>query len=232
MPQPSLKQKSTPITNIMQPPNSRAATRIALLGMVSLLSISVMTGCQTPASMGTPTTTPVLHDIQTPNRLQAFNIRGKIGVIVPQNIEPHAQSGSAFYVWAQDDDRFAIDLTGALGIGHTVIEYNGQTATLVSDKTGTITATSPEELLQQATGWQAPISQLPYWISGSPAPSDSDINFNNNQQLTSATNGEWVASFEYKDTQQVGKNLRQLPSTITVQKQDGHKVVMTINHDS
>lgn len=207
-------------------------THALLLATASILSFTALTGCQTTASMGTAATTPIINDTQTPNRLQAFSIRGKIGIITPQDVENRGQSGSAFYVWAQDNDRFAIDLTGALGIGHTVIEYNGQTATLVSEKTGTITATTPEELLLQATGWQAPISQLPYWISGSPAPSDSDIKFDNNNHLTTASNGDWVANFEYASNEQVGNNQRQLPSKIKVQKQDGHKVIMTISHDT
>ena len=221
MPQLSLQQKS-----IM------TKTCTTLLAAASLLSFTALTGCQTTASMQTPAAAPVVTDSQTPKRLQAFSIRGKIGIISPQNSDNRGQSGSAFYVWAQDGDRFAIDLTGALGIGHTVIEYNGQTATLVSEKTGTITADTPEELLLQATGWQAPISQLPYWISGSPAPSDSDISFDNNNFLTSATNGEWIANFEYTSNQQSDSSLRQLPSKIKVQKQDGHKVVMTISHDA
>lgn len=44
------------------------------------------------------------------------------------------QGGSAFYAWGQQNDRFAIELIGALGIGKTNIEYDGQTATLVSEK--------------------------------------------------------------------------------------------------
>lgn len=209
-----------------------AKNQLALLTLVSILSMSVITGCQSTTAIGTATTAPMITDTQSPSRLQAFNIRGKIGVITPQNADKSRQAGSAFYVWAQDDERFAIDLTGALGVGHTVIEYNGQTATLVSERTGTMTAANPEDLLQQATGWQAPISQLPYWISGSPAPSDTDIIFDETNHLINATNGDWVASFDYADTQPTDTNLRKLPTRIEVQKQDGHKVIMTINHDS
>ncbi|WP_227429367.1 lipoprotein insertase outer membrane protein LolB [Psychrobacter sp. I-STPA6b] len=201
--------------------HSRLVITASMFGLLGL------TGCQTTTGLHQPTATSTLADSKTPSRLQAFSIRGKIGIIVPQNTQNNAQSGSAFYVWAQDGDRFTIDLTGALGIGHTVIEYNGQTATLINEQAGTITANSPEELLQQATGWQAPISQLPYWISGRPTPSDSDLDFNNQNQLTSATNGDWVASFEYPNSNTPNTTL---PNRITVKKQDGHKVVMTITH--
>ena len=147
-------------------------------GLVLAASVLGITGCQTTQNLGTApnSTTEMVTGgaSQYPALLQSFNIRGKIGVTTPKTETSAAQTGSAFYVWAQEDERFAIDLTGALGIGHTVIEYDGNSAKLVSERTGEITAATPEELLLQATGWQAPISQLRYWISGRPAPSDTN----------------------------------------------------------
>lgn len=229
-----LSSPNNVLQSTTQSMNSQSTkTNKPLLTLVSVTCLAAaLTGCQTPATITASPTTPIVADTQAPSRLQAFSIRGKIGIITPQNEENRGQSGSAFYVWAQDGERFAIDLTGALGIGHTVIEYNGQTATLVSEKTGTISANTPEELLLQATGWQAPISQLPYWISGSPAPSDSDTAFDATHNLITTTNGEWVATFDYADSTSIAGTERKLPSKIKVQKQDGHKVILTIAHDT
>ena len=196
-------------------------------GLVLTASVLGITGCQTTQNLGTApnSTTEMITGgaSQYPALLQSFNIRGKIGVTTPKTETSAAQTGSAFYVWAQEDERFAIDLTGALGIGHTVIEYDGNSAKLVSERTGEITAATPEELLLQATGWQAPISQLRYWISGRPAPSDTNSQLDSQGRIDRSQNGDWLAQFSYK-------NNDRLPSKITVTRGDGHKVIMTISH--
>ena len=195
------------------------------LGLLTALTAAILvtTGCQSlKASSGTnqPSST-----VQQPQKLESFNITGKIGVTTPANGTNSAQGGSAFYAWGQENDRFAIELIGALGIGKTNIEYNGQTATLVSEKTGTLTADDPETLLKKATGWQAPISQMPYWISGRPAPSDSAPQMDAQNRLISSVNGDWRASFTYSGADK-------LPNKITAVQPQGNKVVMTIDHQN
>lgn len=183
----------------------------------SYLSLCVgalfLTGCQT---LPHTTPNPVSHTVNAPIE---FNISGKIGITSVS--ADGSQSGTAFYTWAQEGDRFAIDLTGALGIGATAISFDGQTAMLSSERTGTISATTPEALLLQATGWQAPISQLPHWIVGRSAPSDTQQGYDQQGKLIHAVNGDWTASFEYKST---------LPNRLRITHTDGHRVVMTIVH--
>ncbi|MBP2279469.1 outer membrane lipoprotein LolB [Psychrobacter sp. PL15] len=192
----------------------------AKLAMFAALTaaLGLVSGCQSLQGANA-TTQP--SSIVPAQKLNNFNITGKIGVTTPSN--SGAQGGSAFYAWGQQNERFAIELIGALGIGKTNIEYDGQTATLVSEKTGTLTADNPETLLQKATGWQAPISQMPYWISGRSAPSDSAPQTDAQGRLTSSVNGAWTASFSYKGSDK-------LPSKISAVQPEGHKVVMTINH--
>lgn len=186
-------------------------------------TLLMISGCQSlPKNQvaTTPTTMPV-------QKLSDFNINGKIGVTTPADSANNttAQGGSAFYAWGQQNDRFAIELIGALGIGKTNIQYDGKTATLVSEKTGTLSADNPETLLQKATGWQAPISQMPYWISGRSAPSDSAPQLDSQGRLISSINGDWTASFSYKGNDK-------LPNKISAIQPAGHKVVMTINHQN
>jgi len=93
----------------------------------------------------------------------------------------------------------------------------------LTNEKGTLTATNPEELLFKATKWQAPISQLPYWIMGQSAPSDVGNKHDAQNRLVTANNGDWTAEFAYandKDT---------LPNRITMKHPDGYKVVLTIN---
>ncbi len=198
--------------------------KLALLTAMAT-AIAITSGCQslkTGNAAAQPTPIQGQNTAQ-PQKLESFNITGKIGVTMPANDNTGTQGGSAFYAWGQENERFAIELIGALGIGKTNIEYNGQTATLVSEKTGALTADDPETLLKRATGWQAPISQMPYWISGRPAPSDSEPKLDAQNRLVSSVNGEWRASFTYSGADK-------LPNKISAIQAQGHKVVMTINH--
>lgn len=195
---------------------------VALAAVIGALLVT--SGCQSMSVTQATTATSTTAVVQA-KKLDSFNINGKIGVTMPNNdsANPNTQGGSAFYAWGQENDRFAIELIGALGIGKTNIEYNGSTATLVSEKTGTLTANDPETLLKDATGWQAPISQMPYWISGRSAPSDSAPQVDSQGRLIRSVNGDWSASFNYNGNEV-------LPSKITATQPQGQKVVMTINH--
>ena len=200
-------------------------TKLALFTALTT-ALFITSGCQslkTANATNQPIGTVQGQNAEQPKKLENFNITGKIGVTTPGKDNTGNQGGSAFYAWGQQDDRFAIELIGALGIGKTNIEYNGQSATLISEKTGTLTATDPETLLKKATGWQAPILQMPYWISGRPAPSDSAPQLDAQNRLISAVNGEWQASFTYKGNDK-------LPNKISAVQSQGNKVVMTIDH--
>ena len=205
--------------------SSYKPNKLALITAMTA-AILITSGCQsmkTANATNQPSTTIQGQNTEQPKKLENFNITGKIGVTTPASDTTGAQGGSAFYAWGQENDRFAIELIGALGIGKTNIEYNGQSATLVSEKTGTLTADDPETLLKKATGWQAPISQMPYWISGRSAPSDSAPQLDAQNRLISSVNGEWQASFSYKGNDK-------LPNKISAMQSQGNKVVMTIDH--
>ncbi|WII95028.1 outer membrane lipoprotein LolB [Moraxella haemolytica] len=190
---------------------TKTTLKTAQMVMASCL-LTVMAGCQT-LPKNTPTTTATI------NAPIQFNITGKIGMITIS--ADNSQSGTAFYAWVQEGERFAIDLTGALGIGATTISFDGKTATLHNQRIRSVHADSPEELLTQVTGWQAPISQLPYWIIGKTAPSDSDHQYDDKGRLAQAVNSDWIATFEYKGN---------LPNRLRITHTDGHRIIMSIIH--
>ncbi len=153
--------------------------------------LAALSGCQSMLRQTQPVPTPPAA--ATPEHV--FALTGKIGVSTP------GQSGSAFFAWSQQDERFAIELTGALGLGQTRIEGVPGRYTLRSSRSGTVTAASPEFLLEQATGWQAPISQLRHWIMGQPAHPSSAVQRDAQQRLTAVTEQGWSARFDYADDQ-------------------------------
>lgn len=200
------KPVDTPMTSSFSIKTFRLLTAL-------VLGSALLSACQT-----LPKTTPAVA--QSPDAPIVFNISGKISMT--QVAPDGTQSGTVFYSWAQEGERFNIDLAGALGFGATSISFDGNTATLENGRVGTLHASTPEELLWQATGWQAPISQLPHWIVGRSTPSDYNQQYNTSGQLISASNGEWTAVFDYKGT---------LPNRLNITHTDGHRVIMTISHD-
>ena len=155
---------------------------------LSLIASSVfLTGCQqfTPPLGSAPT-----QMVEANNQ---FNLQGKIGVRTPQ------QSGSAFFRWIQDQQEFDIELSGMLGIGKTQISGKPGQVTLNSSNTGLVTANTPEELLEQATGWKAPITNLISWIQARPATSTAKIQKDENNRPIQFIEDDWTVDLTYDD---------------------------------
>ncbi|WP_084494657.1 lipoprotein insertase outer membrane protein LolB [Alkanindiges illinoisensis] len=198
---------------ITQPQTFRLSAAL-LVGCISL----GLSGCQKTLKAPTLSTPlPSQEMVKT-----QFSIAGKIGVRTPQ------QNGSAFYAWTQVNNYFAIDLTGALGIGQTRIEGIPGKVTLTSAKTGTLQAASPEELLQQATGWQAPISYLVSWVQGKPASSSAKAQYDEQHRLKTLAEGGWQVQLSYDNAEPLPQKLvmvQALPQgenrvTLTIQSRE------------
>ena len=85
-------------------------------------TVITTTGINTQTATAPSTTTTEQAAPSTLSSAQ-FTINGKIGMTTPQ------QAGSAFYIWTQQGQDFAIEIAGALNAGQTKISYNGQSAT-------------------------------------------------------------------------------------------------------
>lgn len=157
------------------------------LGLTLFVSTSLfITGCQ-------PFVQSPAHVSQQVEAENQFNLQGKIGVRTPQ------QSGSAFFTWVQQQQQFDIELSGILGVGKTQISGQPGQVTLNSAKTGLIYAESPEELLERATGWQAPITHLIDWVQARPATVDAQIQKDSQQRPTQFIEDDWTVDLSYND---------------------------------
>lgn len=181
-----------------------------------------MAGCQHI----TKTTTPAISQAPLLNTDELsysrdFNLQGKIGVKTP------VQSGSAFYTWIQKDDEFEIQLSGILGVGKTIIEGNAEKVTLNSSKTGEITANSPEELLERATGWIAPITHIVDWVQARPATPDAKTTQDEQQRINQIEENGWLVNLSYNEQ-------KTLPNKLVLKQQleDGkeNRITMLIQN--
>lgn len=143
-----------------------------------------LTGCQQMINPQKPVTPSVQADNQ-------FQLQGKIGVRTPQ------QTGSAFFTWVQQQEEFDIELSGILGVGKTQISGTPGQVTLNSAKTGVIQAASAEELLQRATGWQAPISYLVDWVQARPATPSAKLQKDDTQRISQIMEQGWTVDLNY-----------------------------------
>ncbi|MCL6241022.1 MULTISPECIES: lipoprotein insertase outer membrane protein LolB [Acinetobacter] len=146
--------------------------------------------------------------VKTPNQpspeevaANQFNLQGKIGVRTPQ------QSGSAFFTWVQDRNEYDIELSGILGVGKTQISGKPGQVQLNSAKTGLIEAATPEELLERATGWQAPITHLIDWVQARPATTQAKIQRDTAQRPQQIIEDGWTVDLSYNETATVPNKL-------------------------
>lgn len=132
-----------------------------------------MAGCQSFSPQKAPTGSQITETAERRqaqkhlHKLAAFNkwkAKGKIKITVdgePQN---------ASFEWQQFNHNYTINFFGPFGYGNSWLRRTSRGVTLETPEMPIQHATTPEQLLLQTVGWQAPISNLQYWIKGQPAP--------------------------------------------------------------
>lgn len=154
---------------------------------LTLISLSLsLTACQTLK--------PIQPTVHSQEQVENFAIQGKIGIRTPE------QTNSAFYTWVQQDEQYSIELSGILGIGLTQIDGDAQQVSLTNAQVGTITAPTAEELLKQATGWVAPISNLKFWIQAQTRHSSAQVQYDTQQRPTIIVEDGWQVELDYNDS--------------------------------
>lgn len=87
----------------------------------------------------------------------------------------HNDGWSASLRWQQQGDSYDILLSGAFGQGAVRIHGDATAAVLESADQPPRIAADPEALMDEALGWHVPVSGLKYWLTGRPAPQESDL---------------------------------------------------------
>lgn len=94
--------------------------------------------------------------------LHVWRATGRVGV------KQGNEGWTASFSWRQSGDDYSIRIHGPLGRGMVELVGNSQRVMLKQTGQPVQTASSPEALLFQATGWSLPVSGLRYWILGVP----------------------------------------------------------------
>lgn len=175
----------------------------------TLLFIALLSGCASISQHPTAKVTQISwQDRESAlKQLQVWQLNGKIGIITAQT------SGSATINWQENHGHYLITLAGPFGAGALKLTGQPGNVTLETANGQKMTASTPEQLLANAWGWQLPVSYLAYWVRGLPAPDvAADKQFDTAGRLSMLTQQGWQVT--YLGYSQVG--LLDLPEKITI----------------
>lgn len=137
---------------------------------------------------GKPLGTHYLSRPQRNAQLSAINswaARGSIAIHTQQ------KGWNASFHWQQQSKNYNITLFGPLGTNRVQLSGSPQHVTLQTANK-TVSAYTPEALLQQELGWNIPVSDLVYWLRGTPGPDTrSRQSYDMNNHLVHLTQQGW-----------------------------------------
>lgn len=118
------------------------------------------------------------------------------------NIRQANNSNTVSINWQQMLQNFEINLSGALGIGATMISGNQDSISLQQGNEIPIEAANLGELSRDYLGYEFPAEALQYWVRGIPSPNNpATMEFNENQLLeslnqTDAQGNNWLLEYD------------------------------------
>jgi len=172
--------------------------QIIKIGSAILLCFSLMTGCAMHQVQAP--TKATLTSVATQKKLKALNkfaATGKVG------FSDGERGGNATLRWEQEGNDYQLRLYGPLGSGSIKIVGQAGSVYLVQSNGQTVTAKTPEALVQRELGWTIPVSGLRYWLRGIPTPgTPSKMKYNENGELESLEQQGWTVYYQsYQDIQ-------------------------------
>lgn len=96
--------------------------------------------------------------------LDHFLAEGKLALRTPEQAE------SAGFRWHQQGSQTRIELSGPMGVNATTLRSDGRELEVLQGDQRSHWDISDPALPVLESGWQLPLSALPYWLRGIPAP--------------------------------------------------------------
>lgn len=154
----------------------------------ALLLVLLLSGCA-----AVPPVPPDVAAIVSADRaaITRWQFRGRV------SLTQGAQGWHAGLDWQTSNDRYRLQVSGPLGQGALLLTGNSDGVTLVDSEGRIYTAPDAESLLQQATGWQLPVSGLKYWVRGLAAPESAARATHDDQgYLTELMQSGWTITYQ------------------------------------
>ncbi|PXF28853.1 hypothetical protein WH50_23900 [Pokkaliibacter plantistimulans] len=147
---------------------------------------------------------------QSLNQMDSWQLEGKAGLKSKESYNTLTVN------WTEQGDSYQVKMTGPMGQGQLSLEGTPQQILLTTPQ-GRYVSDDPQALLRQHTGWPIPLTQLTYWIKGTPAPGKVKGSLYDDQgRLLSLDQAGW--RLDYLEFQQQGQAW--LPRKLTVKRDD------------
>lgn len=166
-----------------------------ILLFISLLAVSVLSGCATRGGLNLPDMADWETRKAVLGQADEWEFTGRIGV----SAADEGFNGKLF--WRQDGVVFRARISGPLGAGTVFINGDRQELT-VTDQDGVATELNDAEAeLRQMYGWTIPVTSLRYWALGIPDPGDpAQTSFGADGQLVQILQSQWQVDYgPYRD---------------------------------
>jgi outer membrane lipoprotein LolB len=177
--------------------------------LIFLLFLSIeLTSCATVSSKQSLSPAVVTTEVPTwGNRVQVLsNIQDwDLNALIAIRANASHQAGSANMKWKQTKKEYDILLFGPLGADAVKLAGKPGQVSLETADGKKFSATTPEALLLQQSGWHLPVSNLFYWIRGLPVPKmASQKTFDSDHRLSELSQEGWAIQYlRYKTIGQV-----------------------------
>ena len=166
-------------------------TSYSLIRACGLLLISalLLTSCASKP-VSAPASLPWKDRNDLYSRLTQWDLKGRLGLVTSQ------QSGSVTLVWQESDKGRQLRLLGPAGQGLAKLDQT-TTGTVIRDNhNNSWQGDTPEPLIEQAIGWEIPLSSLRWWVLGIVEPdSDTRFSLDDQERLQQLEQDGWQVSF-------------------------------------
>lgn len=137
---------------------SRRSRSIALVLLLALLGACTTTGTNAPVPAAWAEHRERLEG------LRAWEARGKLALRSPTG------SDSASIVWRQAGANTEVRMSGPLGVAPTLLNADDSLLTIDRGGQQQLLDLNDPAAIRAATGWHFPVTALPHWLKGIPAP--------------------------------------------------------------
>ena len=132
-------------------------SRRAVLG--AALAPWALAGCTTLRALQAAAPAPTVHSLDV-----AFQVNGRFAVRAGKD------GGSGRIAWQHSPDSDDLAILSPIGQGLARIVRENGVYTLTTRDDVKQSAADPDDLTERILGWRLPLTGLPYWVRGRPAP--------------------------------------------------------------
>lgn len=150
--------------------HSSMAMARSMGGYSLLLSVLILTGCasQDVQQTGSEEAGGMAWEVHRKEveLLSQFKANGKMAL----RDSGRSESGSLF--WIQQGELLYLSLSGPMGVNNITVQSDGKSLEVNQGGKDHRYDLENPEVIEQGTGWKLPLTALPHWLKGVPAPGE------------------------------------------------------------